>query len=167
MFKNKTSKDDIMKLLDIESISIEKYENGLEDKSYIITKDFRGDLTSIKPYNITLNTEKLMDSVSQAMNMGKSIVDKNTLGIVSSFLLILKNVVGCSKIKIKDDEAKVFVGLWMNVNYKHEISVSDGFEAVNKILTNKQKNKLSKSKYNRILDTLANIKAIEINDSVN
>ena len=121
---------------------------------------------SIKPGNILLNIKKLVESIPEIVSIGAGMVCDNHIITVCGALSLWLKLRDIATINISKDQAFVIVALWKNCNYKHRISLDDGFIATNNLFNQYGESEISSIKYNMIIDSLLKIECIEITEEI-
>lgn len=107
----------------------------------------------------------LINSISNISSISGAVESDNALALCLACFSFINNVIDAFSIDLTDDEAKVLISLLRYFRGKHRvIGVSDGFTAVNDELELYGYSPMDKMTYNRALDRLYKIHAIDLID---
>lgn len=121
---------------------------------------------SIKPGNILLNFKELMETIPDMVEMAVTIALDIPVLKVCAALNLCKSLRDVFTVEISKEQAYLIVSLWKNCDSRHRITIEEGFNAVNVLLTEYGEEALNNTKYNYLLDCLEKIGCIELEDGV-
>lgn len=122
--------------------------------------------SSTKPGNIRLNMKTLISSIPDLTVCTFSIAMDNHILKLCAALEIWKTIQNVCTVDISKDQAFVIVALWKNCNSYQQITTEDGYTASAKLYQEYGEQPLTDIKYNQTLDTLIELRCIEIEKDV-
>lgn len=121
---------------------------------------------SIKPGNITLNLKSLVNAVPGVIEaVAGSYTDMPILKVCAA-LNIWKAIRNILTIEINKEQAFVIIALWKNCDSTHRIDADHGHLVTNKLLSQYGEPEMSKIKYNKVIDSLTELRCIELNENI-
>lgn len=118
--------------------------------------------SSIKPGNIMLNIRKLVEAIPEVISIGSAMACDNLVFTISGAFSLWLKLKDIATFSISKEQAFVIVALWKKCNDNHKITLDDGFIATNNLLEQYGEPVITSIKYNKIIDSLAKVKCIEI-----
>lgn len=117
---------------------------------------------SIKPGNVRLNIRNLIETIPSMTEMSISIALDIPILQICAALNLWKAIKDICTVEISKNQAYLIVSLWNNCDSKHRIATEKGFTTFNALLGEYGEEAVSKAKYENILDSLENIRCVEL-----
>lgn len=154
----------------IESPVVEKYQgpppaHKIAVDAFKSLSELKGGRT-IKPGNIILNLQKLIDSLPSMVALSVSMAADMPILKVCSALSLWKELKGIMTVEITKMQSIVIIALWKYRDHTNHIHVDYGYNRVNYFCKAIGEEEISWIDYNKAVDELLKLKCIDMTEEV-